>query len=285
MESDTYFEDLVHRVQESVNCETVSLYLFDEAARSLTLTAAVGYPKELIGADQYQVEEGITGWVTRTGKLLITDSQQQVESPSAQKDKYNVRQYSNPMLNSLMSIPLKTKEGNVIGILKAENKKTADHSFSEADLDAMKWFAETAVTALKLRRKNHRKIYTFVLMPFDSSFEDIYKYGIKKPIEDLGITCERVDEIQYVGGIFNKVVESIERARFIVADMTGRNPNVFYEVGYCHALRKDVILCTQTENDIPFDLRGYNHIVYGGKIALLEAALRKRISSLMDEKE
>jgi hypothetical protein len=122
-------------------------------------------------------------------------------------------------------------------------------------------------------------------MPFNTLFDDIHQYGVKKAVESLGITCERVDEIQYVGGIMDQIFKCIERARFIIADMTGRNPNVFYEVGYYHAIKKEVILCTQSEEDIPFDLRGYNHIVYGGKISVLEEALRKRKSALMKEGE
>ena len=60
--------------------------------------------------------------------------------------------------------------------------------------------------------------------------------------------------------------------------MTGRNPNVFYEVGYAHALQKEVILLTQDADDIPFDLRVHNHIVYEGKIMRLQELLRKRLT-------
>src|SRR5205085_977410 len=184
MESDTYFEDLVHRLKESVDCESVGLYVLDEWTHSLTLIAAVGYPKELIGAAQYQVGEGLTGRITRTGELLISNSLQQLELLPEQKDKYD-----NPKYHSLIASPLKDKEGNILGVLRAANKKTADHDFSEADLNTLKWFAETATHALKLRQENQqikKPVYAFVLMPFHSSFEDIYNYGIKKPIEALG---------------------------------------------------------------------------------------------------
>jgi hypothetical protein len=59
--------------------------------------------------------------------------------------------------------------------------------------------------------------------------------------------------------------------------MTGRNPNVFYEVGYAHALGKRVLLLTQKADDIPFDLKHYPHIVYGGKITELKQELEKRV--------
>ena len=67
------------------------------------------------------------------------------------------------------------------------------------------------------------------------------------------------------------------KADLIVADLTGRNPNVFYETGYAHALNKRVILLTQRAEDIPFDLKDYPHVVYGGRIFQLKPELEKRI--------
>jgi hypothetical protein len=68
--------------------------------------------------------------------------------------------------------------------------------------------------------------------------------------------------------------------------MTGQNPNVFYEVGYSHALNKRTILVTQIANDIPFDLKHRPHIVYGNSIALLKTELEKRVQwSIENPKE
>ena len=55
---------------------------------------------------------------------------------------------------------------------------------------------------------------------------------------------------------------AIGAAQFIIADVTGRNPNVFYELGIAHTLGKDVILITQDSGDIPFDLTHLRHIQY-----------------------
>src|SRR5258708_21790898 len=65
--------------------------------------------------------------------------------------------------------------------------------------------------------------------------------------------------------------------------MTGRNPNVFYEVGYAHALGKIVLLLTQKADDIPFDLKHHQHIVYGGSIDVLKSQLISRISWAINE--
>lgn len=115
--------------------------------------------------------------------------------------------------------------------------------------------------------------YVFVLMPFDEKFDDIYYFGIRGAVEDAGMICERADEILHAGGVIERIEGQIHRADVIVADMTDLNPNVFYEVGIAHTLGKLVALVVQDVNQIPFDLRGKNHIVYGGKIKLLREKL------------
>lgn len=123
-----------------------------------------------------------------------------------------------------------------------------------------------------------KKLFTFVLMPFDSTFDDIYKLGIKDTCENLDVYCERVDEQIFEEKILDRIYNQINKADIIVADMTGKNANVFYETGYAHALNKKVILLTQNSDDIPFDLKHYHHIVYDGKILKLKEELAKRIT-------
>lgn len=121
------------------------------------------------------------------------------------------------------------------------------------------------------------KPFCFVLMPFDDTFSDIYTLGIKEACKEAGTYCERVDEQIYEGGILDRIYNQISKADIVIADMTGRNPNVFYEVGYAHALGKSTILLTQKTEDIPFDLKHYPHIVYSNKITTLKEELTKRV--------
>src|SRR5258708_2500526 len=100
-------------------------------------------------------------------------------------------------------------------------------------------------------------------MPFDDRFSDIYKLGIQATAAECGVVAERVDEQKFSEPILERIYRQIANADFIIADMTGRNPNVFYEVGYAHALGKLCTLLTQDVNDIPFDLKHHRHIVYG----------------------
>jgi hypothetical protein len=122
------------------------------------------------------------------------------------------------------------------------------------------------------------KPFVFVLMPFAESFNDIYKLGIKPACESAGAYCERVDEQIFQESILDRVYNQIAKADLIISEMTGRNPNVFYETGYAHALGKKVILLTKETGDIPFDLQHYPHIIYNGKITLLKEELEKRVS-------
>ncbi|SMF19750.1 hypothetical protein SAMN02745866_01214 [Alteromonadaceae bacterium Bs31] len=121
-------------------------------------------------------------------------------------------------------------------------------------------------------------IFAFVLMPFDKSFDDIYKMGIKETAAQLDIIAERVDEQIFQEGILERIYRQIDAADIIIADMSGQNPNVFYEVGYAHAKEKICLLLTSETNDIPFDLKHHRHIVYGDSISNLRAMLTDELS-------
>ena len=117
------------------------------------------------------------------------------------------------------------------------------------------------------------KPFVFVLMPFSGQFTDIYYDGIKPACDQAGAYCERSDTQNFNESILQHIYDQISKADIIVADMTGQNPNVFYETGYAHALNKSVILLANNAEDIPFDLKHYNHIIYGGTIATLKSEL------------
>jgi nucleoside 2-deoxyribosyltransferase len=124
---------------------------------------------------------------------------------------------------------------------------------------------------------DNTELFAFVLMPFDASFEDVYRFGIKEPARDLGILAERVDEQIYREGILDRIYRQIEVADIVIADMSGRNPNVFYEVGYAHAKDKFCILLTSNADDIPFDLKHHRHVVYEGSIKLLAERMHQEL--------
>jgi hypothetical protein len=130
------------------------------------------------------------------------------------------------------------------------------------------------------------KRFAFVLMPFDSAFDDIYKLGIKEAVSQFDeMVAERVDEQMYREGILERIYRQIEIADIVIADMTGQNPNVFYEVGYAHAKGKLCILLTSDAADIPFDLKHRRHIVYNKSITTLRRELIKDLDWAREELE
>jgi len=106
-----------------------------------------------------------------------------------------------------------------------------------------------------------RKI-CFVLMPFDTKFTRTYEKYLRPTLINNKWECKRADEIHEPREIINIIWEQIQRADLIVADLTDRNANVFYELGYAHALGKNTILLTQRLNDVPFDLRHRQLVEY-----------------------
>lgn len=102
----------------------------------------------------------------------------------------------------------------------------------------------------------------FVLMPFTDEFTDVWMLGIKPTVEKMGLSCKRADDFLHNKDIMQVIRDNISRARLIIADMTTSNPNVFYELGYAHALHKPVLLITKDRHAVPFDLRGINNVEY-----------------------
>jgi hypothetical protein len=102
----------------------------------------------------------------------------------------------------------------------------------------------------------------FVLMPFDESFKPLYDKVIKLAVGEAGLDCKRADDIFGTNPIIEDIWEYINKAKIVIADLTNRNPNVFYEVGISHALGKRTILLAQKIEDVPFDLRHIRCISY-----------------------
>ncbi len=125
-----------------------------------------------------------------------------------------------------------------------------------------------------------------VMMPFDAAFNEVYS-SIREAAKNAGLQCKRADDIWENASIIQDVVSLIDHSRIVVCDCTGRNPNVFYEAGIAHTLGRDVILLTQSEHDIPFDLRHLRYIRYmnnaEGRTAMTTALL-ERIQTLLRAK-
>ncbi len=124
--------------------------------------------------------------------------------------------------------------------------------------------------------------YCFVLMPFNSdALDEIYQDYVKQPlIKECKLKVERADDFFTVNTIIKDVWFGINRAKVIIAELTGRNPNVFYELGISHTLGKKVILISQNIEDVPSDLRHIRFIHYQFTPKGVEVLKKKIISTV-----
>lgn len=107
----------------------------------------------------------------------------------------------------------------------------------------------------------------FLLMPMAPSYESV-RQTVVNVLHKLDFETARFDEEIQVGARWaNAITDAIQKADLVVADVSDRNPNVMYELGYAHALRKPTLLLLSTESagELPVDLAGYQMLTYDPK--------------------
>lgn len=103
----------------------------------------------------------------------------------------------------------------------------------------------------------------FVVMPFAPPHGDYYAKIFEPAIQKAGLVPVRADnEIFGAGKIMDQIWRGITDAKVLVAELTTRNANVFYELGLAHALKKPVVLVSSNQEDVPFDLQHIRVIYY-----------------------
>src|SRR5436853_1139686 len=119
--------------------------------------------------------------------------------------------------------------------------------------------------------------HCFVVMPFSPELRPVYE-TVESAIGDLMI-CTRADDLQLSDSILERILHGIGTAELIIVDVTGKNANVFYELGLAHTRTKNVLLITQNAKELPFDLRDQFCYQYRLRSALgrkkLAQAIRK----------
>ena len=124
----------------------------------------------------------------------------------------------------------------------------------------------------------YRKNTAFIIMWIDKALDDVVD-AVKSVFQSFGITAVRADEIEHEGAITSRVLEEITHSEFLFADLTGGRPNVYYEVGYAHALGKRVILYGKAGTPIHFDIAHPNCPEYEN-LRDLKAKLTRRLEDI-----
>jgi hypothetical protein len=200
-------------------------------------------------------------------------------------DKFNipaekVREFTEVFINSMQSAKLVEQVEGKLRVLDVTSSVPTVHP--ETGKLQKRWVDAG---------KNGTEGTCFVVMPFAAPIGAYYQQIYEPAIEKAGLKPIRADaDIFGTGKIIDQIWEGINHAKVLVAELTTRNPNVFYELGLAHALNKPVVLVSSNQDDVPFDLQHIRVIYYdmsdpfwGPK--LIEKIAENLVSALNDPEE
>jgi hypothetical protein len=121
----------------------------------------------------------------------------------------------------------------------------------------------------------------FVMMPFGEKFDEIYRNLIVPVARDNGLTVLRADEIAAPGSITEQIRTAIQQSRLCIADLTGSNPNVLFEIGYTQASAKPLVMLADEASHLPFDIAHQRVILYGTDMEKAQHLLQRAISTVL----
>jgi hypothetical protein len=125
----------------------------------------------------------------------------------------------------------------------------------------------------------------FIMMSMDKTQLNLIDVAdtVKQVFEQFEIRAVLANDIEHEDLITKKILGEIETAEFLFADCTGERPNVYYEVGYAHALKRRVILYRKAGTGLHFDLAGYNCPEYDN-LRDLRVKLRRRLEHITNRR-
>lgn len=170
---------------------------------------------------------------------------------------------------------------------ESETRKNQLSAVSQIWIDKITQMAEKQQKIVRINPIFHGRDFEieddlcFILMPFHEPFDTIYNEHIKSTIEKK-FRVKRADTIFKSSEIIEDIWEYINKAKFIIADVTEKNPNVFYELGIAHTVGKEVFIITQNDEDVPFDVKHRRFFKYSNDEEGLKK-LQKDLENAMQE--
>ena len=120
-------------------------------------------------------------------------------------------------------------------------------------------------------------------MPFGGWFDTYYETVYVPAIEAAGLIPSRADDLYRPSTIIHDIWAYTQSAKLVLADLSGKNANVFYELGLAHALAKPAILVTESIDNVPFDLRALRVLEYNKNEPRWGKVLQDKISAAIRE--
>src|SRR6266478_3465441 len=134
-----------------------------------------------------------------------------------------------------------------------------------------------------LPRESESAGICFTIMPFGGWFDDYYEQIYLPAIQSSGLVAKRADDLFRPSAIVHDIWELTKQAKVVLAELSGRNPNVFYELGLAHALAKPAILVAESMEDVPFDLRALRVLVYDKNAPDWGKILQEKVQAAIGE--
>lgn len=196
--------------------------------------------------------------------VMILGVYSKIEKAKKEKDETNInislgdeRSYLEKQINELNKKLVSTDERwnemyhLVLASQSMQNEKTGVVSVS-------KFLSGFGIDFTKIKIQNDM---VFVLTPFHDDFMHTYKI-IKSSCEKIKLTAMRGDEEFVHKDILQHIIKCMVKSRVVIANLNGRNPNVFYELGIAHTLNKPTILLAHRDTLVPFDLQNQYLVLY-----------------------
>jgi len=160
-------------------------------------------------------------------------------------------EFKQVFLESLETAELIAKSGDKIRVIDASGSEAASAS------------ASNRLKKLERSANIGANESCFVMQPFAAPLGEYYDKIYRPAIEKAGLVPVRADaDIFATGKVMDQVWRGINAAKVLVAELTTKNPNVYYELGLAHAMHKPVVLVSANEDDVPFDLQHIRVIYY-----------------------
>lgn len=258
------FKDIMANGEICLDVEFASLNKFDEAEILFDFQDESHFMCAGVTNSPYKYEfknfNGQWNWIRFTGNIM--------ELPST---KYNLRVRINGSVIELYV--------NSIKVLNA----ISTTPINKTNIGV--WVRSKSSITLSNYRASYQKNSAFIVSQFGGDYDVLYNDVIKPVCEKHNYQSIRADEINASSMILKDIISLIENATIVIADISPDNPNVFYELGYAHALKKQtVLLCEKgCRNKLPFDISSFRTIFYdntiGGK-KLVENNLERFLKEL-----
>jgi hypothetical protein len=179
-------------------------------------------------------------------------------------------------------------------VLSVEGTRVLEHTLPHplvGDQFGLKGYGEGRVAFSDVEARLFRP-RAFIVMQFSEPYDSLWVEVIRPIAEKVGFEAYRADDVFHPGVVLQDIVRGIRGSDVVIAEVTPKNPNVFYELGFAHALGKPTILLAEQPTDatasLPFDISGFRCIFYDDAIrgkSKVEAALERHLRNIRDRNE